>query len=73
MASQNDYDLRVEILEMLLRKVASDRFPSYTMLDMIEELLTPEDVPVYAETLLEKMREDTYPSIPLIARLKKFA
>lgn len=71
--AQNDYDLREEMLDMLLQKVASDRYPSYTMLNMIEELLTPEDVPVYAETLLSKMREETYPSIPLIARLKRLA
>ncbi len=70
MAQQNGYDLREQILEMLLQKVDEDTYPSYTMLDMIEELLTPDDVPVYAEVLLRKMRDETYPSIPMIARLK---
>jgi hypothetical protein len=64
------YDLRAEMFETLMEKVESDRFPSTTMLDWIEELLTPEELPIYAEALLRRIREDTYPSIPMIARLK---
>ncbi len=68
-----DYDLRAEMLMMLLQKVEEDRFPSSTMLDWIEELLTPDDVPLYAETLLRRIRSDKFPSIPMMYRLKKLA
>ena len=73
MADRQGYDLRAEMLETLMEKVESDRFPSTTMLDWIEELLTPEELPIYAEALLRRIREDTYPSIPMIARLKRLA
>jgi hypothetical protein len=73
MANGNGYEVRAELLELLLRKVDEDTYPSTTMLDMIEELLTPDDVPVYVETLLRKMREETYPSIPMLGRLKRMA
>jgi hypothetical protein len=73
MANGDGYDVRAQLLELLLRKVDEDTYPSTTMLNMIEELLTPDDVEEYAETLLRKMREETYPSIPMLARLSRLA
>jgi len=40
------------------------------MLDMIEELLTPDDVPAYVEELLGRVRSDQFPSIPMLNRVK---
>ena len=73
MADREDFDLRAEMFQTLMEKVESDQYPSTTMLDWIEELLTPEELPIYAESLLRRIREDTYPSIPMIARLKRLA
>lgn len=70
MPTDEDYDVRSELLEMLMEKVAADHYPSSTMLDMIESLLTPDDVPDYAEALLERVREDQFPSIDLLKRLQ---
>ena len=72
MARGEQYDVRSEMLGALLEKIESDRYPSTTMLDMIEEMLTPEEVPVYAEALLGRIRSDRFPSIPMMARLKAF-
>lgn len=69
MASGSEYDVRVEILRMLMEKVAEDQYPSATMLDMIEEILRPEEVPAYAELLMQKIRDDRFPSIPLLNRV----
>jgi hypothetical protein len=71
MADRQGYDLRAEMFETLMEKVETDRFPSTTMLDWIEEILTPEELPIYAEALLRRIREDTYPSVPMINRLMK--
>ena len=71
MADRQSYDLRAEMVDALMEKVETDPYPSTTMLDWIEELLTPEELPIYAESLLRRIREDTYPSIPMIARLKR--
>ena len=72
MGAQGKYDVRTEMLEALLQKVNEEQYPSTTTLDMIEELLTPDDVPVYAELLLTRIRSDRFPSIPMMARLKAF-
>lgn len=69
MASDSEYDVREEILRMLMHKVAEDQYPSATMLDMIEQILRPEEVPAYAELLMQKIRDDRFPSIPLLNRV----
>jgi hypothetical protein len=65
------YDLRAEMVDALMEKVETDQYPSNTMLDYIEEMLTPDELPRYAESLLNRIRSDNFPSIPMIARLKK--
>ena len=68
MAIDRDY-ARGELVKTLLAKVGEDRFPSSTMLDLIEELLTDEEVPAYVVFLQDRIREDTFPSIPMLQRL----
>lgn len=69
MAVQGDYDLRSEILQELWRRVETDTYPSATLMDRIERLLQPDEVPDYAELLMQKIRPDLYPSIDLINRV----
>jgi len=69
MASGSEYDVREEILRMLMGRVAEDQYPSATMLDMIEQILRPDEVPAYAELLMQKIRDDRFPSIPLLNRV----
>ncbi|WP_043499564.1 hypothetical protein [Georgenia sp. SUBG003] len=64
------YDTRKELLRALLDKVQEDRYPSATMLDTIESLLEPREVPWYAEELLSRVREDKFPSIDMIRRVE---
>ncbi|MEU4605670.1 hypothetical protein AB0F43_22030 [Kribbella sp. NPDC023972] len=61
------------LLDALLDKVAEDRFPSVTMLDLIESLLTPDEVQIYARVLLRKVRRETFPSIPMLQRIAALA
>lgn len=69
MAKDNEDVVRTEMLRMLMGKVAEDAYPSATMLDMIESLLRPDEVPAYAELLMQKIRRDRFPSIPLMNRI----
>lgn len=69
MAVQSDYDLRSEILQELWRRVEADTYPSATLMDQIERLLLPDEVPDYAELLTQKILPDRYPSIDLINRV----
>ncbi len=63
-------DARTALLQVLLTKSANDRNPSVTMMDMAEELLTPDEMGAYVEILLSKIRTDTYPSIPMMNRVR---
>jgi len=62
-------DARAELVATLLDKVRTDQYPSTTMLNLIEELLTPEETPAYVVFLQERIRSEQYPSIPLLKRL----
>lgn len=62
-------DTRARLVDLLLQKVAEDPYPSGTMMDLIEELLLPDDVPAYAAVLMEKIRADAFPSVPMMKRL----
>ena len=71
MAHEHDHDhLREALLDVLLDKVAADRYPSATMMNQIEAILEPDELPAYVEALLERIREDTFPSIDLIRRVE---
>ncbi|QWC83888.1 hypothetical protein KLP28_09595 [Nocardioidaceae bacterium] len=59
------------LLATMLRKVRDDRYPSSTQMDMIEDLLEPDDVPLYAEILLEHVADERFPSVPMMQRLQR--
>jgi len=73
MADNSGDDARMELLNLLLDKVEADKYPSSTMLDIIEKLLTPETAPAYADVLMAKIRDENYPSLALIRRVVDFA
>ena len=62
-------DVRGEVVNLLLQKIASDRNPSVTMMNLVEELLAPDDVPAYVGVLLDKVKTERYPSLSMIRRL----
>ena len=53
-SSGKGVDVRGEVVNLLLEKIASDRNPSATMMNMVEKLLTPDDVPAYVGILMDK-------------------
>ncbi len=60
---------RQSVLDLLISKVREDTYPSATHLDMIEQLLTPDDLDTYREVLFEKVANETYPSTSILNRL----
>jgi hypothetical protein len=70
MARQGEqFDARRELLKILLDRVQRDRFPSVTMMDIVEELMGPEERSVYLQVLLDKVRSDPHPSLPMMRRV----
>jgi hypothetical protein len=65
--------IRDAVLDLLLDKVDSDRYPSPTMLDDIERILSPWRRDDYAEVLLAKVRHDRFPSHDHIERLLRLS
>jgi hypothetical protein len=62
--------IRRQLLEVLMTKVQQDTYPSSTMLDLIEELVGPDEVADYAEVLMAKVRGDQFPSLDLMNRVR---
>jgi hypothetical protein len=65
-------DVGGEVVNLLVQKIASDRNPSVTMMNLVEELLAPDDVPAYVGVLLDKVQTERYPSLAMIRRLLAF-
>lgn len=61
---------RKALLDALMEKVEDDQYPSLTMLDTIETLLTPDDVERYVQLLVRGIQEARFPSISTIKRLE---
>lgn len=71
-SEQTQYDTRAELLKTLMSHVQEANYPSTTHLDMIEELLTEKERPEYVQMLIGFIDDARYPSIPMLARVKKF-
>jgi hypothetical protein len=39
------------------------------MMNMVEELLAPDDVPAYVVVLMDKVKSDRYPSYSMLRRI----
>ncbi|MET9271459.1 hypothetical protein [Kribbella sp. NPDC003557] len=62
-------DAREVLLDLLFDKIAEDRYPSVSMLDMIEAQLRPDEVDMYVRLLVRRMRDEKYPSLPILRRI----
>ena len=70
MAQRADqYNERRELLNLALTKVAEDQYPSVTMMDIAEYLIGPDERPIYVEVLMDKIRRQRHPSIPMMRRI----
>ncbi|WP_053205544.1 hypothetical protein [Jiangella muralis] len=69
MSRNHNEIVRRVLLDTLMRKAEADLYPSSTMLDQIESLLTEDDIAEYAAMLVDRIDGDLYPSIPMIQRV----
>ena len=67
------YDARRELLKILLTRVQHDRHPSVTMMNLIEQLIGPNERPIYAQVLMDKIRQDSHPSLDMMQRVLALA
>jgi len=69
MAKGTQDDTRAQLFQLLLDKIDEDQYPSVTMLDMVEQIVTPDELPAYAEVLMSKVRGEQFPSMDMIRRV----
>lgn len=62
-----------QLVDLLLRHIEQDTYPSPTMMDMVEATITRQKLPEYVDILLDKVREERYPSIDMMRRLQSLA
>lgn len=64
--------IRDEMVDMLLERIATERNPSISMMDLVEQLLAPDEVPVYVWILWDKVKNERFPNLNLMRRLMAF-
>lgn len=66
-------DLRAEYVHLLLDRVKRDRYPSSTMMDMVEQTISadPDLYREYVEALFDKLTADRFPSPVLSQRIAR--
>jgi hypothetical protein len=63
--------LHDEFYGALIDKIRSDRYPSSTMMNMIESALEGHELQEYVGALLEKIQSDRYPSVDMMRRIQR--
>ena len=68
-SNREEVDVRGEVVDFLIEKIASDSNPSVTMMNLVEALLAPDEVPAYVAILWDKVKTERHPSISMIRRI----
>lgn len=63
-------DTHHQLVDLLMEKIQADPYPSVTMMDLLEEILLPDERPAYAAMLMEKIRDDQFPSLDMLSRVR---
>jgi len=70
---QHDEEERLELHDLfygvLLERVRQDRYPSWTMLNILEEHMVGYEREEFVMMLIEKVAADRYPSIEMLKRI----
>jgi hypothetical protein len=67
------HEAQAALARLLLERVRRDRYPSWTHMQILEEMLPPSMHRDYLNVLLEKVISDSQPSIPMIRRIARIA
>jgi hypothetical protein len=70
-------DVRAQIHDafygLLIDRIGQDRYPSSTMMDLVEQGMSEEQLGAYADVLLDKIASDRFPSMDMLRRLSRLA
>ena len=64
-------EAQVLLARLLLDKIRTDKYPSSTQMNMLEEMIPRGLASEYFDVLLEKVSADQWPSVSLLARMSR--
>ena len=71
----DDDDVRDQLRDALTRalidRIRRDKYPSVTMMNMVEASLDERRLRHYVAVLLDKIADDKYPSIDMLKRIQR--
>jgi hypothetical protein len=62
-------EAQVALARLLIDKIRTDHYPSYTQMNILEGMIPRALTPEYFDALLEKVAADEFPSTSLLRRL----
>jgi hypothetical protein len=71
--STTSQEIQVALSRFLIARIRSDRYPSSTHMNMVEQTMPPELTREYVNVLLDKVITDRNPSIPMLKRIQRIA
>jgi hypothetical protein len=63
----------IAVANFLMQRIRLDKYPSVTHMQLLESMIPRPLVREYLNILLEKVLEDSQPSIPMLRRLVRVA
>jgi hypothetical protein len=64
-------ELHDEFYGALIDKIRTDRYPSTTMMNLIESGMEGHELQEYVGALIEKVQSDRFPSIDMLHRIQR--
>lgn len=62
---------QVVLARLLMDKIRTDKYPSTTQMDLLEQMIPRALATEYFDALLEKVAVDQFPSVSLLARMSR--
>jgi hypothetical protein len=64
-------EAQVVLARLLMDKIRTDKYPSSTQMDLLEQMIPRALALEYFDVLLEKVAADQWPSVSLLGRLSR--
>jgi hypothetical protein len=64
-------EAQVALARLMIDKIRTDKYPSGTQMDLLEQMIPQQLASDYFAVLLEKAAMDQWPSVSLLARMSR--
>jgi hypothetical protein len=64
-------EAQVVLARLLIDKIRTDKYPSSTQMDLLEQMIPRRLALEYFDVLLEKVAADQFPSVSLMTRMSR--